>query len=164
MRALIGKVLSLTARDPRGFSMVELLVVVAVMIIMAAIALPLWSAYGPAATLTGAARQVQAGLNQARQLAIGTRQNICIQTVPRNGFRLLQGGCAGAAWTGADTDGAGTFWITGKVTIANAGASPIFTSFGNASQTATFTLTGQGTIAVTVCPSGRVIIANPNQC
>ncbi len=140
--------------------MVELLVVVAVMIIMAAIALPLWSAYGPAATLTGAARQVQAGLNLARQLAIGTRQNICIQTVPRNGLRLLQGGCAGAAWTGASTDGAGTFWITGKVTIANAGASPIFTSFGNASQTATFTLTGPQarTITVTVQPSGRVTI------
>lgn len=143
-----------------GFSMIELLVVVAVLGIMALIALPWWQTYVPAATLTGAARQVQAGLNQARQLAIGTRQNICVQTVLPNGLRLLQNGCGGAAWTGPGTDGAGTLWVASNVGIANAGPNPIFTSFGNAIQTATFTLTGPQaqTITVTVQPSGRVTI------
>ncbi len=164
-------------RNQQGFSMAELLVVIVVIGIMALIVIPTWLAYGPAATITGAARQVQTGLNQARQLAIGTRQNISVQTVLPNGFRLwapnsIPPGCnplgnppfvpvAGVcAWTGASTDGAGTFRIASNVTIANAGASPIFTSFGNASPTATFTLTGPQarTITVTVQPSGRVTI------
>ncbi len=170
-----AKVLSLTARNRKGFSMAELLVVAAVIGILALIVIPLWISYGPAATLTGGARQVQAGLNQARQLAIGTRQNISVPIVPPNGFRLLgnfnfipncQSPNPPCAWTGPGTDGAGTIRIASNVSIANAGASPIFTSFGNASQTATFTLTGPQarTIPVSVCPSGRVIIANPNQC
>ena len=148
-------------RNQQGFSMAELLVVIAIIGIMALIVIPTWLAYGPAATITGAARQLQAGMNQARHLAIGIRQNVCIQTVLPNGFRLVQGGCGGAAWIQTPaTDGAGTFRIASNVTIANAGPSPIFTPFGTASQAATFTLTGPQarTITVTVQPSGRVTI------
>ena len=39
-------------------------------------------------------------------VAIQTRQNICVQAVP-GGMQLLQGNCAGAAWIGLDSNGAG---------------------------------------------------------
>lgn len=155
----------MSARDQRGFSMAELLVVVAIIGIMALIAIPTWLAYGPAATITGAAREIQAGLYQARQLAITTRQNVCVQLVPPRGYRFMQGavgpGCAGGvgAWTGADTDGGGTFRLANQNVVV-VGANPIFTPFGTAQTTAVFTVTGPQArqITVTVLPSGRVTI------
>jgi len=151
-------------RDQRGFSGAELLVVIAIIGIIALIAIPTWLAYGPAATLTGAAREIQAGLYQARELAISTRQNVCVQLIPPRGYRFMQGaagpGCAGgAAWTGADTDGGGTFRLANQ-NVAVVGANPIFTPFGTAQTTAVFTVTGPQArqITVTVLPSGRVTI------
>lgn len=145
----------------RGFSMLELLVLIAIVAIIALIAIHSWLAYGPAATVSGGAREVHSGLSQARMLAISTRQDICVQLVA-GGLRFLQGNCAGAAWVGMDTDGAGTFGHTTAVTVAigGAGASPVFTRFGTARQTATFTVRGPATSAqtVTVWPSGRVTI------
>ncbi len=153
----------MSLRNRNGFSAAELIVVMAVVAILAAIAIP-WLTYVPAATVNAAARQVQSGLNQAKLLALTTRQNICVQLVP-GGYRFLVGGAGagcvvgGAPWTGADTDGAGTFrpWSANAITLA--GPSPIFTPFGTATQTGVYTITGQGgTGTVTVLPSGRVTI------
>lgn len=147
-------------RDQRGFSMAELLVVIAVIGILASIAIPSWISHLSATTLTGAARQVQGGLNQARMLALTTRQNICVRVVPPAGYQFLQGGCAGAAWTGPGTDALGTFrpWASNPVTLA--GADAIFTQFGTVNQTTVLTITGPQaqTLTVTVGPSGRVTI------
>lgn len=146
-------------RDQQGFSVAELLVVIAVIAILASMAIPSWLTYVPAATVSAAARQVQSGLIQARMLAISTRQNICVQVVP-GGYRFLQGNCAGAPWMGPNTDGAGTFRPSTANAIALAGLSPIFTPFGTASQAAVLTVTGPQaqTLTVTVWPSGRVTI------
>lgn len=147
-------------RDPKGFSLMELLVTIGLIGVLAAIAIPMWFAYVPAATLNGAARQVQSGLNQARLLAISTRQNICVQVVP-GGYQFRQINCGGQAWTGLDTDGTGTFrpFTSNNITLTGP-VSPIFTPFGTASQAAVLTVTGpQGqTLTVTVVPSGRVSI------
>ncbi len=152
-------------RNQAGFSMVELLVVIAIIGIMALIVIPTWLAYGPAATITGAAREVQAGLYQARQLAISTRQNVCVQVVPPRGYQLrvgVAGGCAGgAAWTGPNTDGTGIFWLANQsVTLAAPPLNPVFTPFGTAAQVAAFTVTGPQARqqTVTVSPLGRVSI------
>ena len=144
-------------RDRKGFSVAELLVVVATIAILASAALPWWLTYLPAATVTAVAREIQGNLNLARQLALSTRQNICVQVVP-GGYRFLQGGCGGAVWTGLNTDGSGTFRPSS--TVALAGGSPVFTPFGNASQTAILTVTTPSgrTLTVTVLPSGRVTI------
>ena len=153
------------APDQAGFSMAELLVVIAVIGIMALIVIPTWLAYGPAATITGAAREIQAGLYQARQLAISTRQNVCVQVVPPRGYQIRVGvaaGCAGgAAWIGTTTDGAGVVWLANQsVTIAAPPLNPVFTPFGTAAQVAVFTVTGPQARqqTVTVLPSGRVSI------
>lgn len=145
-------------RSRKGFSAIELLVVIAIIGIMAAIAIPWWLTYWPAATVRGAARDLQGGLNQAKMLAITTRQNICVQVLA-GGYRFQQGGCGGAAWLGAGTDGTGLFRTPENVTFSGA-ASPIFTQFGTASQTAILTVTGptNRTLTVTILPSGRVTI------
>lgn len=155
----------MSARDQRGFSAAELLVVIAVIGIMALIAIPTWLAYGPAATVTGAAREIQAGLNLARQLAITSRQNVCVQILPPRGYQFLVGvtpACAGGApWTGANTDGAGVFRLGNQnVAIVAPPLNPVFGPFGTAAQVAVFTVTGPQArqITVTVLPSGRVTI------
>ena len=152
-------------RDQKGFSIAELLVVITIIGILALIVIPTWLAYGPAATIAGAAREVQAGLNQARQLAISTRQNVCVRVVPPRGYQFMvgvAGGCAGgAAWTGLNTDGTGIFWLANQgVTIAAPPLNPVFTPFGTAAQVAVFTVTGPQARqqTVTVSPSGRVTI------
>ncbi len=149
-------------RSQKGFSAIELLVVVAIVGIMALIAIPSMLAYWPAATVQGAARDVQGGMTRAKTLAITTRQNVCVQVVA-GGYRFLQGAgpnnCIGAAWTGAGTDATGLFGAPDNVTFTSA-ANPIFTPFGTASQTAVLTVTGPSirTLTVTVLPSGWVRI------
>lgn len=140
-----------------GFSVAELLVVIAVIGILALLALPWWLTSLPAQVVRAGAREVQSGLHQARLFAITTRQSICVQAVP-GGFRFLQGGCAGAAWTGLGTDGAGTFRPSNNVALA--GPNSVFTPFGTASQTGVLTVTGPSgnQLTVTVWPSGRVSI------
>lgn len=157
MKGLSGKVW-----DRNGFSVAELLVVVAVVAILALIVIPLWVTYLPAATLSGAARQVQAGLNQARLLAISTRQNICVQLVP-GGYQFRQNTCAGPVVlppTALGADSTGTFRPATSNTFTLAGPSAIFTPFATASQTAVLTITGPQarTLTVTVLPSGQVTI------
>lgn len=143
-------------RRERGFSMVELLVVIAIIMVLAVIAIPWWLTYLPAATISAAARDIQSGLHQARLLAVGTRQNVCVQVLP-NGYRFLIGGCAGAPWVGLGSDPTGAFRAGDGVTVG--GATPIFTQFGTASQVGIITVAAGGrTQTVTVQPSGRVTI------
>ncbi len=142
--------------------MVELLVVAAVIGILALIVIPWWITYVPAATVTAAARQVQSGLNQARMLAISTRQSICVQVVP-GGYQFRQGNCAAllpATTQPLGADATGTFRPFTSNNIALAGPSPVFTQFGTASQAAVLTVTGPQarTMTVTVQLSGRVTI------
>ena len=141
--------------------MTELLVVIAVIGIMALIAIPSILAYWPAATVRGAARGLQDGLNQAKTRAIATRQSICVQVVPgvAGGYRFRQGGCGGGAWIGTGTDATGLFRVPDKVTFTG-GASPVFTQFGTATAQVGLTVTGprNQTLTVTVLASGYVRI------
>ncbi len=143
----------------QGFSMLELLFVIAIIGIVALITTPLFLSYLQAATVRTGAAEIQSGLNRAKQFAVTTRQNICVQLVA-GGYRFLQGGCGGAAWVGLGTDTTGTFRFPNNVTATNAGTSPIFTQFGTASQTGTLTVTGPGgiTLTVSVSPSGRITV------
>jgi prepilin-type N-terminal cleavage/methylation domain-containing protein len=141
----------------QGFTLLELLVVILVLTILAAVGIPLVLSATRALAMNGAAREIQAALLQARTLAITTRQNVCLKPVS-GGFAYLTVSCTGAPWTGANTDSSGTFHLSENVTTS--GGAAIFTPFGSASQTTTITvsLTGGGTTTVTVKPSGRVTI------
>ena len=63
----------------RGFSLPELLVVVAVIGITAALTIPLLVSYWHASTLTAGAQELQAVLNNARQMAIRQNTSVCIE-------------------------------------------------------------------------------------
>lgn len=141
-----------------GFGIVELLVLMATTAIIVTLTAPSMLGAVRAFTVNSGAREMRAVLNQARALAITTRQNICLQAVA-GGYTFHQGTCAGPAWTtGPNVNGAGTFRPSGSVTLA--GGNLIFTPFGTASQTTIITVSGLGGISttVTVSPSGLVTI------
>jgi len=124
---------------------------------LATVALPTAWTLLPAATTRGGAREIQDVLNQARMLAIQTRQKICVQPVA-GGFQLLQGTCAGAAWIGQGTNASGVVALSNDVALS--GASPVFTPFGTASTSGALTVyqAGGSSLTVTVQPSGQVTI------
>jgi prepilin-type N-terminal cleavage/methylation domain-containing protein len=148
-------------RAPRGagragFSLPELLVTCSIIAIMAGLTVPWIATASRAYKISRGAREIQAALNQARSLAITTRQNICFQSVS-GGYRYRQGTCGGTAWVGLDTSSNGTFTPSSGATLS--GGSPIFTPFGTASTTAVITVSASGkSTTVTVLPSGRVTI------
>src|ERR1700675_855694 len=110
-----------------GFSLVELLVLMATLAIIVTVTVPSILGIVRAFTVNSGAREMRAVLNQARALAITTRQNICLQAVA-GGYTFHRGTCAGPTWTGPDTNAAGTFRPSGSgVTLA--GGNPIFSQF-----------------------------------
>ena len=96
-----------------GFTVVELLVLVAVIAIVTAIGTPFYLSFQRAQETTGAARELVAALGQARQLAItrNTSFSVELQTSPQNRLRFCTGTATpcptAAVWTGAGTDGSG---------------------------------------------------------
>jgi prepilin-type N-terminal cleavage/methylation domain-containing protein len=140
-----------------GFTLVELILTVAVIAIMAGLVAPFILTASRSLTISRGAREVQAALLQARAVAISTRQNLCFQPVT-GGFAYHKATCAGAVWTGPNTDAAGTFRPANNVALS--GGAAIFTPFGTASQTTIITVSvvGGNSTTVTVLPSGRVTI------
>src|SRR5262250_926313 len=93
-----------------GFTVVELIVLVAVIGILSAIGFPLYLSYSRAQETDSAARVVVVALNQARQLAVtrGISFSIETQANPNNRMRFCSGTAvpcpAGQVYTGAETD------------------------------------------------------------
>lgn len=144
--------------NPRGFSAVELLATLAVIAILATLAVPWLLTSLTAFTVSHGAREMRAALNQARTLAITTRQNICVQAAA-GGYQFRQGSCGGPAWIGQDTNATGVFKPSSNIVVT--GPAPIFTPFGTASQTGSLSVTGYAggtSTTVTVWPTGRVTI------
>jgi prepilin-type N-terminal cleavage/methylation domain-containing protein len=140
-----------------GYTLVELIVTVAVISIMATLMVPFILSASRSLTMSRGAREMQAALLQARAVAISTRQNICFQPVT-GGYAYLKATCAGTPWTGPNTDAAGAFRPADNVALS--GGAAIFTPFGTASQTTVITVSvvGGNSTTVTVQPSGRVTI------
>ena len=145
--------------DQGGWSLLELVVVIAIIGILAAITIPVIVGYTRAATIRAGGQEMRAALLQGKQLAITRRQNICVQPVvaPFNGYRFLQGACGGAAIVMPGTDGTGTFRLQNNVTVAVVAGPPVFTPLGAATG-GQFQLTGPSgnTLTVTVSVAGRV--------
>ncbi len=145
--------------DRGGWSLLELLVVVAVIGILAAITIPVIAGYTRAATIRAGAQEMRTALLQAKQLAITRRQNICVQpiAVPFNGYRFLRDTCGGAAIVMPGTDGTGTFRLQNNVRVTSA-APATFTPLGAATPAGQYQMTGPSgdTITITVSAAGRV--------
>lgn len=140
-----------------GFSIAELTVVVAIIGILATLATPLFLTYLQTATVRAAAQDIQAFLNQGRQLAIKTNQNVCVH-ITATAMHYHLGSCAGAAWIGPGTDTTGNINAPDGITLTNT-ANPVFTNLGAAAPAATYTVAhGSDTLSVIVSASGRVTI------
>jgi type II secretion system protein H len=149
------------SRSERGYSLAELVVVLALIAIMAFIAVPFLLTYLPSATVNYAARELQNGLNRAKFMAVTTRQPICVQPTA-SGYQFFQNTtCAGTPWSGTGTDANGIFSLANNINVAlAAGANPVFNQFGVAVQTGTLKVTGTTGLSTTVSvqASGRVTI------
>ena len=146
--------------DRGGWSLLELLVVVAVIGILAAITIPVMARYTRAATIRAGAQEMRTALLQAKQLAITRRQNICIQpvVVPFPGYQFRQNNCAGASIVMPGTDGTGAFRLQNNVTVAVLAGPPTFTPLGAAAPGGQFQVTGPSGnfLTITVSAAGRV--------
>jgi len=145
----------------RGFSLVELMVVLAITGALAVVAVPsLWSYWQNAAVHAGA-RELASAMNLGRQLAISRKTSVCVD-LNGTSIRLRVGGCSGPLWTGPVTDASGVIRISDPATLAvSSNARVIFTALGAASPSATYTVTHmrtQTTRAVVVAGSGRISV------
>jgi Tfp pilus assembly protein FimT len=145
-----------------GFSLVELVALLAVIGIVTTFAVPMMLSYWRTSTLTAGAREVASALNSARELAIRENRDVCVTT---DGTRLQYrlGSCDPAvspAWRGPITDINGNITLDNRVTVS-ATANVTFNYLGAATQAGSYTVlspSGVGTLSVTVVQNGRVSI------
>jgi type IV fimbrial biogenesis protein FimT len=143
-----------------GFTLAELVMVIAVIGILAVMAVPSFLSYYHAAGLKSGAQQVVSLMNQARELAIKENRDVCVTLPSATHISYRLGSCAGSAWVGAGTDATGGINLPTGITAA-ASANPIFNYVGSALPAATYTLTYTqtgATLTASVAASGRVTI------
>lgn len=143
--------------DQKGWSLAELLVVIAVIMLLAAIAIPFFLTYLQSSTVRAGALEMRTALNQGKQLAITRRQNICVQPVG-NGYQFQPNACGSPPLILAGADGAGTFRLQNNVVVTVNTVAPVFTPLGNAAPAGQLSVTGPGggTLTVTVSAAGRI--------
>lgn len=145
--------------DQRGWSLAELLVVIAVIAILAAITIPFFVTYLQSSTVRAGAQEMRTGLNQAKQLAITNRQNICVQPVG-NGYQFQPTLCGNPPLILPGADGTGTFRLQNNVvvTVSPGNAAPVFTPLGAAAPAGQLRVTGPSGnfLTVTISVAGRI--------
>ncbi len=148
--------------NARGFSLAELMVVLAVTGILATLVVPTLSSYAKGAALQAAARELATSINLGRQMAISRNTTVCVEVAVPAGIRLRTGGCSGAVWSGPGTDAAGAITIakSSRYQLSTT-SNVVFTSLGAASPAGTYTLTDPANGAahtVVVAATGRVSV------
>jgi type IV fimbrial biogenesis protein FimT len=143
----------------RGFSLIEIIVVVAILAVSAGVAIPVYIGMKPSIRLSGATRQIMGDLMWARMQAISQNNEFKIFFLDNHRYTILD-----------DDDNDGTI-DSGELTVTKDihdehydvtlswTAEPIFHPRGNASPAATVTITNpSGTKTVTIAMTGRVKI------
>ena len=141
-----------------GFSVTELVVVIALIGVLFTMTVPFFLSYYQAAAARANVQEVITLFNQARELAIKQNEFVCVNMPTNTQMAFLLSSCAGTAWTGAGTDGAGiinlpqgfTIWPPINVTFNYLGAAGAATTY-----TMTNSTTGQ-TSTISIALTGRV--------
>ena len=147
-------------RGARGFTITELMVVVAVLGILAVLGMPMFLTYWRAATLRAGAEEVATILNDARQFAISSNNTVCVTRNTVTTFQYHVGACGNAAYIGAGTDTNGDVRLSTAVQVTN-DPQVTFTYLGAATPGGVYTLQNPvngATQTVTVVTSGRITI------
>jgi prepilin-type N-terminal cleavage/methylation domain-containing protein len=158
-------------RASAGFSFVELSVVIGLIAIISAIAIPSILSYIEAEKIRGAARDIVALMNQARQLAVTQNTPFSVegQTSPQNQLRFCSGSATpcppAAVWVAPATNANG--WIRlDNVNLVL--AQPItFTALGAAAPGGRLRVQQERSITcldVVVSASGRIQIVTAAAC
>jgi Tfp pilus assembly protein FimT len=151
-------------RASAGFTIVELVMLTAVISVLCAIGFPLYLSYSRAQETDGAARVVVVQLNQARQLAVtrGVSFSVESQTNPNNRMRSCSGTVVpcpgGSVFTGAETDANGWRKLENSSRIT-AGPTITFSSLGAATAAGVVRVqnsSASGSLDICVSPSGRI--------
>lgn len=143
----------------RGFTLVELIVVIAIIGILAGVALPFLLSYYQTSKVRAAAQTMTTFLNQGRQLAIRTNQNVCVHITP-TAMHYHLGSCTGPTWVGPGSDAVGNVNAPAAITLTTT-ADPVFNYVGAATPQATYTVTSVPdghTLSVLVTTAGRITI------
>ncbi|MBM2833790.1 MAG: hypothetical protein HW406_951 [Candidatus Brocadiaceae bacterium] len=143
----------------KGFSLIEMIVVVAIIGILTGIAIPVYIGMKPSIRLSGATRQIMGDLMWARMQAISQNNEFKIFFLDNHRYTILDddnndGNIDGSELT-VTKDIHDEYYDVTLTSTAN----PIFHPRGNASPTATVTLTNSsGTKTVAIAMTGRVKI------
>lgn len=148
-------------RHEAGFSLTELIVVIAMIGIVTVLAGPQFMSYWRTSATSAAATELATALNRARQLAIAGNQPFCAEAFA-SGVRYKENSsaaCDGTNWTGPGTDGQGRVTISNRMIISG-GPYVVFSQLGAATRAGTFTVTNPngGSRNVVVAGSGRVSV------
>jgi len=104
-----------------GFSLSELIVVIAMIGVLAGARLPQFMSYWRTSATTAAASELATAVNRARQLAISGNQNYCAE-VSASSVRYRQNAnatcTAGTIWTGTGTDGSGLINLANNMSVS----------------------------------------------
>lgn len=149
-----------------GFTLAELVMVIAVVGILSIMAVPSFLRYYQAAKLKSGAQQLAALINQAREIAIKENTKVCAKRLSSTQMTYVldsDSSCAGSGpWKGSGTDSAGNIQLPVGTTMTVSGNGAIFDYLGSAvTASATYTLTNtqtNATLTVSVAASGRVTI------
>jgi len=125
----------------RGYTLLELIIAIALILIVTAIGFPLYLSFSRAQETDGAARELKIALNQARQLAITRNTSYSVQLQSQNQLRFVCAGgpsCpAGTVWTGAGTDGSGWMKMDNSARIVLFPTAITFSALGAATPSGT---------------------------
>lgn len=150
-------------RQSGGYSFVELVITVGMIVVLTGLAMPSFLNYYRSARVRAGAQAVSAYLNEARQLAIKNNSPVCVfrTTASTIQYRTATGTTCNStviAVTGL-ADATSSIRLPENITLS--AATPIFGNLGNANAAATYTVTDAvsgRTLSVIVAASGRITI------
>jgi Tfp pilus assembly protein FimT len=141
-----------------GFSVTELAVVIALIGVLFVMTVPFFLTYYRAAAARANVQEVITLFNQARELAIRQNDIVCVNMPTNTQMAFLLSSCAGTAWTGAGTDGAGNINLPQGFTIGPL-TNVTFNYLGAAGAATTYTMTNSTTgqtSTISIALTGRV--------